>query len=626
MTGGDSSVAILPGPGWVGGLWRRQINRYPDNALRYTLLGIVVVATIVLYYELYINGAVAPSILQFYGMSFNYYVLILVFGNALGALASLAAGFADRFGRANLVAYGLLFTGAMTLFAFPNTNSGFFYGVLYAFVAIVEGMVLVATPALIRDYSPQVGRASAMGFWTLGPVIGSLVVTEVTSHTFTPPPPGVAGDWQGQYRICGVVGLIVWAIAFVGLRELSPKLRDQLMVTIHDRVLIEARAKHLDVEAIERNHWRSVLKPKVAASALGVSTFLIVYYTAVAFAVIYLVTVFARFSGPNGQSDANSLLNWWWAVEAGSLVAIGIASDRLLVRKPFMLIGGIGTIVMTYILMDRTGHPDTSYNTLVVILSLLGFFISMAFAPWMAAFTETVEDLNPAATAAGLAIWGLTIRSVVAVSFLVIPHAVGSVTPIVDFGSTVQGYLQDPKVATAVQFGPTVQADLTDPKVAAAVQVISAHPAVFAQLSQYPPNQVPPAVLGQALAALGGGGQALQALQTVSVASSDPVAGPKLQFVVTHGPAVQAALADPVAKTKIDFVAAHGPEAQVAQANAPGEWQHWFWVCIGGEIVFLPMAFVLVGRWSPRRARLDEEEHETALRQELAALGLAAGA
>src|SRR5437588_5423005 len=258
MTGGDSSVAALPGPAWVRGLYKRQIDRYPDNALRYTFLGIVVVATIVLYYELYINGAVTPSILQFYGMSFNYYVLILVFGNALGAVASLAAGLADRFGRANLVAYGLLFTGAMTLFGFPNTNSGFVYGVLYAFVAIVEGMVLVATPALIRDYSPQVGRASAMGFWTLGPVIGSFVVTEVTSHTFTSPLPGVAGDWQGQYRICGVVGLIVWAIAFVGLRELSPKLRDQLMVTLHDRALIAAKAKNLDMEAVERHHWRSV--------------------------------------------------------------------------------------------------------------------------------------------------------------------------------------------------------------------------------------------------------------------------------------------------------------------------------------------------------------------------------
>ena len=33
-------------------------------------------------------------------------------------------------------------------------------------VGLVEGICLVATPALIRDFSPQVGRATAMGFWT----------------------------------------------------------------------------------------------------------------------------------------------------------------------------------------------------------------------------------------------------------------------------------------------------------------------------------------------------------------------------------------------------------------------------------------------------------------------------
>jgi MFS family permease len=44
-------------------------------------------------------------------------------------------------------------------------------------VSFVEGIILVATPALIRDFAPQVGRATAMGFWTIGPVLGSLTVS-----------------------------------------------------------------------------------------------------------------------------------------------------------------------------------------------------------------------------------------------------------------------------------------------------------------------------------------------------------------------------------------------------------------------------------------------------------------
>jgi ACS family D-galactonate transporter-like MFS transporter len=76
---------------------------------------------------------------------------------------------------------------------------------------MVEGMALVATPALIRDFSPQLGRGVAMGFWTMGPVLGSLVVTEVSSRTL-----GSHPDWQYQFRVAGVVGLIVWAITLVG--------------------------------------------------------------------------------------------------------------------------------------------------------------------------------------------------------------------------------------------------------------------------------------------------------------------------------------------------------------------------------------------------------------------------
>ena len=47
----------------------------------------------------------------------------------------------------------------------------------------MEGAILVATPALVRDFSPQLGRASAMGFWTVGPVAGSLITSIVAAHT-----------------------------------------------------------------------------------------------------------------------------------------------------------------------------------------------------------------------------------------------------------------------------------------------------------------------------------------------------------------------------------------------------------------------------------------------------------
>ena len=151
----------------------------------------------------------------------------------------------------------------------------------------------------------QVGRATAMGFWTSGPVVGSLIVAVVGTNTI----PAIVNDprfWTHEYRICGIAGLIVWVIALVGLRELSPALRDQLMVTMHDRVLIEARAKGLteaDIETALRRPFRQLLKPDIIVSAIAVSIMLLIYYTAVAFAVIYFVTVFG-FSVKNADGLA----------------------------------------------------------------------------------------------------------------------------------------------------------------------------------------------------------------------------------------------------------------------------------------------------------------------------------
>src|SRR3954471_10866216 len=231
------------GRGGLRRLWDRQLPHYPDTGRRSLYLGITVLATIVLYYELYVQSAVATKIIRDFGFTFTEFVFVLVIGNAVGAFASLAAGLADRWGRANLVVGGLLLTGLLIEFALPNASSKAEYAVFLTLLTVVEGMALVATPALIRDFSPQAGRGLAMAFWTMGPVLGSLVVTEVSGHTLSSHP-----DWQYQFRLCGVVGLVVWAITLLGLRELAPRVRDQVMVTMRDRVLIEARATQVDHE------------------------------------------------------------------------------------------------------------------------------------------------------------------------------------------------------------------------------------------------------------------------------------------------------------------------------------------------------------------------------------------
>ncbi|HEY3732744.1 MAG TPA: MFS transporter [Streptosporangiaceae bacterium] len=622
-----ATAHTVPGRGGaLSALWRRQLGTYPGTAPRVVYLAITVLATVMLYYELYVAGSVSTLLLANLNMSFTFYVVLLAFGNLIGAFGSLFAGLSDRWGRANLVVAGLFVTGIFTLFIIPSASSKWPFVIESFAVFVVEGICLVATPALIRDFSPQVGRATAMGFWTSGPVLGSLVVAVVGSAT-VPAVVHNTGFWTHEYRIAGVVGMIVFVIALIGLKELSPQLRDQLMVTMRDRALIEARAKGIDIEAALRHPFRQLLKLDVIVSALAVSLMLLIYYTAVAFSVIYLSTVFG-FSVKN----ANGLGNWNWGFNVFAVILVGVVSDRFRVRKPFMVIGGVGAAVMTVIYLLQAGHHP-GYYTLAIILALGSFFLGVAYAPWMASFTETVEDRNPALTATGLAIWGWIIRVVVFASFLLVPAVINSVTPLVTYGSTVSAYATQYKSQIAfAQAHPQVVATAQKYKVqlgnavkfAPELAVIKAHPALFARLASYPsPAAIPPSLAAQAVAAAGGGTAGTAILTTIATNSKaiDGVIAVAPQLATVAPYAAQLTALSKVPPQVFPYLTAHAAAVQKAAAHTASQWRDWYWVCFGGIIFFLLAIPLLRGRWKPSSARRDEQEHEAMVEAELAKLG-----
>jgi MFS family permease len=579
----------------VSSLWDRQLESYPETAPRMMYLGITVLCTVMLYWELYVGGSVSTLFLVKLHMTFPFLVYTLAFGNLIGAFGSLLAGLTDRLGRTNLVVVGLLITGIMVAFVIPASTNKWEFTIFGFFVGLVEGICLVATPALIRDFSPQVGRATAMGFWTSGPVLGSLVVFVVASHTIggNPSP----AFWVHEYKICGIAGLIVFLIAAVGLRELSPGLRDQLMVTMRDRALIEAKAKGIDIEASLRNPFGQLLKLDVIVSALGISIFLLIYYTAVGFALIYFTTVFG-FS----VKDGNALGNWNWGFNVIAVVLFGFISDRFRVRKPFMIAGGVGAAIMIAIYLSRIGH-HTSYYTMAVILAALAFTLGVAYVPWMASFTETVEDRNPALTATGLAIWGWIVRVTVFAAYMLLPTVINTVTPLVTYGTTVA--TANAKYGSEVAFAtahPTVVATATTyaPELAA----IEAHAALFTQLVAHPT----PALIAQAQAAVGPQIFATIAAHQAAITAVFPYA--------TQLGQLQTASKDPAFQTLI----AHGAAVVHAAKTTGNQWKTWYWICFGGVIFFLFTVPLMRGRWSPKAARADEEAHEAMVQAELAKL------
>jgi hypothetical protein len=328
------------------------------------------------------------------------------------------------------------------------------------------------------------------------------------------------------------------------------------MVTLRDRALIEARAKGLsdaDIANALRHPFRQLLKVDVVVSSFAISIFLLIYYTAVGFAVIYLTTVFG-FS----VKDANGLGNWNWGFNVLAVILIGFVSDLFRVRKPFMFIGGVAAAIMTVVFLLQFGHHP-SYYTMAAILAVLSFCLGIAYVPWMASFTETVEARNPALIATGLAIWGWIIRIVVFASYLIIPLIITSVTPLVTYGTTVATYAATYKseiafatthpqvvaaaqkiphsvivaaqttppsvIATAGKIPPSVlataKADSTQlanaQKFAPELAVIQANPALFTKLAAYPnPAKIPPALAAQAVAAAGGGAKGIGILTTIN--------------------------------------------------------------------------------------------------------------
>jgi MFS family permease len=567
---------------------------------------VVVIASIVLWYQYFLPPSVGQIVIVKFHMTFRFFIVTIIVSNLAGMVAAVVGQITDRIGRCWVVIIGLGVVALLQLFAWPNVDSKLTLTIVVGAVGLFEGVTLVATPALVRDFTPQLGRASAMGFWTLGPVAGLLVATELAARTLG----ATSGDWQREFIISGVIGLVVFGVALLFLRELSPQIRDQLMVTERDRVLVELKAKGIDVESALKDPWRQMARFDVVISAVAVSVMLVLFYTASGtFPSAYFVTVFDKATHWSSLPQANALATWMWGADCIGLVLCGILSDILRVRKPFMIAGAIGMLVFIVVLISHTGHVTSGYYTVAWICSAIFFFQAMAYATWMASFTETVEAHNPALIATGLSIWGGITRFVVVIIYIFIPFLITSAgtaannsyrpmtsAEVVAIQDIVAGKM--PKLSDVNSTGPLTQiANISPPGRIIAntypnlVAIVQAHPQAFAEAAKYPGTTIlteNPALYKEVVG-YAGSITTLENIQKIS---------PDLQFL---------------SKYQVHLTRLH-----TTISTAPREWQHWLWVCFACTAFFIPWVFVMRGRWSPRRARRDEREHNAFVAAELA--------
>ncbi len=595
--------APVPKGGLANALWKRQLSTYPNTWPRIGYLGIVVLTTIMLYYLYYVEGAVTPLLLPYYHMSFQFFLYLLVVSNAIGAFSAFIGGLSDKIGRANLTIYGTLVVALVQLLAIPHIHDKWGFAAAYCVIGFVEGVILVSTPALMRDFSPQMGRGVAMGFWALGPTMGALAASLVATHTLSHLSP-----WQDQFIISGLVCLGVVIIAFFFLRELSPQLRDQLMVSERERALVDARAKGIDVERAIAHPIRSMMRLDLIASSVAISVFLLFYYASVSVLTIYWVVTYNR-----STPQANGINVWYAAALSIGLVVAGALSDWARVRKPFMLFGAVCAMVMMGFLIVQTGHPHTGYYANVVVIVLLAVSISLAYAPWMANYTEQVESHNPALTASGLAVWGWILRITVALSFLVLPYVITTSTTLVD----------NQNAATALQAIEAAKpyAPSTSP---AACAPTSAPASVIAGLRAT--GEIGPKTLATVIEACNATHSLTDALTAAGGLSNPQVLGliayNPLATAIQQGKPVSQAQIHSVAVKSQNLASLLVAEQKLvpAQKTSPGEWKRWWGVCLAGQFVFAVLIFFMRGRWSPRAARRDLAEHDRVVTEALAEL------
>jgi MFS family permease len=391
-------------------IFQRDLEYYPGNLGRIWYLTLIVAATIVLYCEGTITSTVLPLVLHAFHLSLVGYSIFAVIAILLSAPVALLGSLSDRFGRANIIIFGLFVCSIIMLSIALTTILSVYLALLGIFICL-EAMLYVVAPALVRDFSPRLRRATAMGFWLVGPIGGLILATSTSSLILAR-----FNAWQYPYAFTGVVGLFVFLMCFLGLRELSASLRNQVIMSAQEKGRVEAQV-HLAVPAPSmRGAWRQVLHLPILLGAIGYPLYQFLVVTVITFFPLYLSSSAGY---PLAQADA--MLSVFWVVYGGTALLVGFISDLTIVRKPYILLGCMGTMIGTLLLVITTGHP-TSSLLIITVLCLLGISNGISSVSWMAGFTEMVEQVNPALVATGLAVLGFFQRFFAVVIFLTLPQ------------------------------------------------------------------------------------------------------------------------------------------------------------------------------------------------------------
>jgi MFS family permease len=385
----------------------RELDEYPTGARRMKILTMAVLAILIGSYEGQI-APVVPLLLKDLHMTLATYGLVSGAAAIVGAIASILGGrLTDRLGRVRLLVPLMLLT-AVCCFVMTLVHSPRDLLLARILLAFVDGVAMASTAPLIRDFSPRLGRAQAFGFWTWGPVGANFLAAAVAGWTL----PIFDDSWRSQFVIMGCFSLVISIVIALNIADLSPELRARIQQTEQAAIQVVdmKRPPRLSSLFRRRNIW---------AHVVGISLWLVLYITLSLFGQTMLVD-----SLKITTSQASTIMAAFWILNLATLIVTGRFSDKTQLRKPFALGGTIASVIFTAYLALILGQEGVATIHLMVVGALLGGALGIAYAPWMANYSEDAEDADPRLQGTAWGLFGFLTKGIAVVGLLVIPRIV----------------------------------------------------------------------------------------------------------------------------------------------------------------------------------------------------------
>jgi OPA family glycerol-3-phosphate transporter-like MFS transporter len=211
---------------------------------------------------------------------------------------------------------------------------------------------------------------------------------------------------MGFFAIAMYIPIVLW------LCDLSPELRMQIMKTEIQALAAEGRLPSAsELPSGTGDAFRRLLGHlEVWLLVVGITANLTLYFAIQAFGPLMFTEAFHY-----TPAEAAKMNEYFWLANLGALVLTGLVSDRLQTRKPIAIFGAILASILMAWWIPTFGH-ELPRATMVMVASLMGCFLAIAYVPWAAQFSETLEDVSPALQATGWAFFGLVARAWIAVS------------------------------------------------------------------------------------------------------------------------------------------------------------------------------------------------------------------